>query len=112
MGPQEIGWCFAQLPALALSITADNRKEFCVSRAKSLKCDVYFAHPDSSWKRGQNENTNGLLHQYFPQSTNFNEVTNSEEAEAIKIPNDRPRTLLGLKTAAYLMQQEMAALAA
>jgi len=100
--------------ALVLSITADNGKEFAYHDqiAKSLECDVYFAHPYSSWERGLNENTNGLLRQYFPKDTNFNEMSNAAVAKAIRMLNDRPRKLLGFKTPAYLMQQEMAALTA
>jgi IS30 family transposase len=99
---------------LVLSITADNGKEFAYHEriAKNLACDVYFAHPYSSWERGLNENTNGLLRQYFPKNTNFNEVTDGAVAKAIKMLNDRPRKLLGFKTPAYLMRQQMAALAA
>jgi IS30 family transposase len=100
--------------ALVLSITADNGKEFAYHKqiAKSLECDVYFAHPYSSWERGLNENTNGLLRQYFPKETNFNEVSDSAVAKAIKLLNDRPRKLLDFKTPAYLMQEQMAALVA
>lgn len=100
--------------ALVLSITADNGKEFAYHEriAESLECDVYFAHPYSSWERGLNENTNGLVRQYFPKATNFNEVSDNEVTTAIKMLNDRPRKLLGFKTPAFLMQQQMAALAA
>jgi len=50
------------------TITADNGKEFSQHKkiSKSLKADVYFAHPYHAWERGLNENTNGLLRQYFP----------------------------------------------
>jgi IS30 family transposase len=100
--------------ALVLSITADNGKEFAYHKqiAKSLQCDVYFAHPYSSWERCLNENTNGLLRQYFPKETDFNEVSDSAVAKAIKLLNYRPRKLLEFKTPAYVMQQQMAALAA
>ena len=57
--------------ALVLSITADNAKESAYHEriAKSLACDVHFAHPYSSWERGLNENTNGLVRQCFPKAT-------------------------------------------
>jgi transposase, IS30 family len=100
--------------ALVLSITADNGKEFAYHEqiAKALECDVYFAHPYSSWERGLNENTNGLLRQYFPKQTNFNEVSDRAVSKAIRMLNDRPRKLLAFKTPAYLMWEQMAALAA
>jgi IS30 family transposase len=101
--------------ALVLSTTADNGKEFAYHKqiAKSLECDVYFAHPYSSWERGLNENTNGLLLQYFPKETNINEVSDSAVAKAVKMLKDRPRKLLDFKPPAYfLMQPQMAALLA
>ncbi|MDP1931955.1 MAG: IS30 family transposase [Gammaproteobacteria bacterium] len=100
--------------ALVLSITADNGKEFAHHEeiAKSLDCKVYFAHPYCSWERGLNENTNGLLRQYFPKQTNFNEVEDKMVSKAIRNLNNRPRKLLAFKTPEYLMQQHMAALAA
>jgi len=99
---------------LVLSITADNGKEFAYHEkiGKVLGCDVYFAHPYSSWERGLNENTNGLIRQYFPKATNFNEVSDSAVRKAITLLNDRPRKLLAFKTPAYLMQLQVAALAA
>jgi hypothetical protein len=56
-----------------LSITADNGKEFAYHKevSKALDCDYFFADPYCSWQRGLNENTNGLLRQYWPKSTNF-----------------------------------------
>ncbi len=102
----------AQVSELALSITADNGKEFAYHEllAKSLECDVCFAHPHSSWERGLNEYKNVRLRQYFQKNTNFNEVTDSEVANAIKMLKDKPRKLLDFKTPAYLMQQQMVAL--
>ena len=102
------------LKASVRSITADNGKEFAYHEqiAKRLKCDVYFAHPYCSWERGLNENTNGLLRQDFPKSTDFKEVTDSEVKKVVNRLNDRPRKMLAFKTPAYLMQEHMAALAA
>jgi len=99
---------------LVLSITADNGKEFAYHEriAKSLGCEVYFAHPYSSWERGLNENTNELLRQYFPKQTNFNDVSDKAVSKAIRMLNNRPRKLLTFKTPAYLMRKQMAALAA
>lgn len=104
----------APFKASVRSITADNGKEFAYHEqiAKSLNCDVYFAHPYCSWERGLNENTNGLLRQDFPKSTNFKQVTDIEVKRVVKRLNDRPRKLLAFKTPVYLMRAHMAALAA
>jgi IS30 family transposase len=55
------------------TITGDNGKEFAehVRIAETLKANFYFAHPYSAWERGTNENTNGLVRQYFPKKTDF-----------------------------------------
>jgi IS30 family transposase len=55
------------------TITSDNGSEFAEHEfiAKKLKADFYFAHPYSSWERGLNENTNGLIRQYIIKGTNF-----------------------------------------
>ena len=56
-----------------LSITLDNGLEFVRHKliADALDVDIYFAHPYSSWERGINENTNGLIMQYFPKGTDL-----------------------------------------
>ncbi|MCU7910026.1 MAG: IS30 family transposase [Candidatus Thiodiazotropha sp. (ex Lucinoma aequizonata)] len=60
-----------------LTITLDNRLEFADHDiiAQGLDADIYFAHPYCSWERGINENTNGLIRQYFPKGTDFNKVS-------------------------------------
>ena len=60
-----------------LTITADRGKEFAHHEkvAKALGCDYYFAHPYSSWERGLNEHTNGLIRQFFPKGSRFEEIT-------------------------------------
>ena len=62
------------------TITADNGKEFAAHEkiSEALKADVYFAHPYASWERGTNENTNGLIRQYFPKKTRFEEITDEQ----------------------------------
>jgi len=96
------------------TITADNGKEFAYHQKISgaLSADVYFAHPYSSWERGLNENTNGLLRQYFPKSTDFKKVSRSAVDHAVKRLNGRPRKDLGFKTPDQLMGNYMAALVA
>lgn len=96
------------------TITADNGKEFSYHEeiSKRLSTDVYFAHPYSSWERGLNENTNGLLRQYFPKNTDFRKVEQAEVGRAVRRLNSRPRKTLGFKTPDQLMSEHMAALAA
>ena len=99
---------------LVLSITADNGKEFAYHEqiAAKLNCDVYFANPYCSWERGLNENTNGLIRQSLPKSTDFSAVTDGEVKAVIDRLNNRPRKLLSFKTPAFLMKENMAALVA
>jgi len=88
------------LQGLVHTITLDNGKEFARHEdiAKSLKADIYFAHPYSSWERGLNENTNGLIRQYFPKKHDFTTITDDEVAKAMHRLNHRPRKKLGFKT--------------
>ena len=96
------------------TITADNGKEFAYHEkiSEALTADVYFAHPYSSWERGLNENTNGLLRQYLPKATDFKKVTSNQVQEAVNKLNSRPRKDLNFKTPEELMNAHMAALAA
>lgn len=85
---------------LCHTITFDNGKEFAQHQyvADCLEAKVYFAHPYSSWERGLNENTNGLLRQYFPKGTDLQSVTQSQVQDAVYALNHRPRKCLGYKT--------------
>jgi len=96
------------------TITADNGKEFTYHEkiSKALLTDVYFAHSYSSWERGLNENTNGLLRQYFPKHTDLKTVTQTEVRRAVNRLNSRPRKDLEFKTPDQLMSAHRAALAA
>ena len=82
------------------TITFDNGKEFAkhIDIADSLGCDTYFAKPYHSWERGQNENANGLLRQYFPKGMEFVDVTRKEVIEAVHRLNSRPRKCLDYAT--------------
>ena len=82
------------------TITSDNGKEFGNHEkiAKGLKCSFYFAHAYSSWERGTNENTNGLIRQYFPKNRDFRTITDKELIHAMKRLNNRPRKRFGYKT--------------
>ena len=82
------------------TITSDNGKEFAGHEeiASKLKADFYFAHPYSSWERGTNENTNGLIRQYFPKNRDFTTITQQEIDMAMERLNSRPRKRLGYQT--------------
>jgi transposase, IS30 family len=82
-----------------LTITADNGREFSRHQkiSKSLRANVYFAHPFHAWERGLNENTNGLLRQYFPKKMDFRKINDKSIDYAMKRLNNRPRKTLGLK---------------
>jgi IS30 family transposase len=82
------------------TMTFDNGKEFADHAliAHRLGAKVYFAHPYCSWERGLNENTNGLLRQYFPKDTNLRLVTDEQVEDAVYALNHRPRKCLGWKT--------------
>jgi len=89
------------------TITADNGKEFSFHNqiSQALDADVYFAHPYSSWERGLNENTNGLLRQYFPKKTDLKNVSQEEVDQAVAKLNARPRKGLDFKTPLELMSE-------
>ena len=82
------------------TITSDNGKEFARHEAiaTKLKAGFYFAHPYASWERGTNENTNGLIRQYFPKNRDFTTITQQEIDKAMNRLNNRPRKRLGFKT--------------
>lgn len=82
------------------TMTFDNGKEFAEHEAiaAELDVDVYFAHPYHSWERGLNENSNGLLRQYFPKGMELIKVTQEQVQWAIDRLNHRPRKVLGFRT--------------
>ena len=81
------------------TITADNGAEFCAHEwvAATLKTDIYFANPYSSWERGLNENFNGLLRQYIRKGTDLRTVTDKQIADIERALNARPRKCLGFR---------------
>lgn len=88
---------FQKLPKeIAKTLTYDQGKE--MSEHKQFTIDtgiqVYFAHPGSPWERGTNENTNGLIRQYFPKGTEFDKIPVSELKRVQRQLNDRPRAVL------------------
>lgn len=82
------------------TITADNGKEFASHEEIALKLNLsyFFAHPYSSWERGLNENTNGLIRQYFPKGTDFQKITQIHVEKVADKLNNRPRKTLNYKT--------------
>ena len=82
------------------TITADNGKEFSFHEkiAEKLNILIYFAKPYHSWERGANENTNGLIRQYFPKGTDFGNITQEQVMRVQNILNSRPRKRLGYMT--------------
>ena len=79
------------------SITFDNGSEFAFHEtvSKALGADAYFAHPYSSWERGTNENTNGLIRQFIPKGTAFDKLSDGYVKKVIRQLNRRPRKVLG-----------------
>lgn len=86
----------------AHTITGDNGKEFAghAEISRKLGAAFYFAHPYSSWERGLNEQTNGLIRQYFPKGSDFTEIEDWEVQWVEDRLNNRPRKMLGYATPA------------
>ena len=82
------------------TITLDNGKEFCEHEAiaKALRARIYFAHAYASWERGLNENTNGLVRQYFPKGCDLAKLTEAEVQRVADLLNNRPRKTLDYRT--------------
>jgi IS30 family transposase len=92
---------------LRRSLTWDQGKEMTGHKNFTIATDVqvYFCDPRSPWQRGSNENTNGLLRQYFPRGTDFSRISQAHlNAIALRL-NQRPRKTLGFETPADRLQQ-------
>ncbi|MCK5616991.1 IS30 family transposase [Candidatus Pacearchaeota archaeon] len=92
---------FKHLPkGLKRTLTYDQGSEMAEHRifTKETEIEVYFAHPSSPWERGTNENTNGLLRQYFPKGTDFTNISKSKLKAVQDELNDRPRKALEWST--------------
>jgi IS30 family transposase len=84
---------------MKLSLTYDQGKEMAEHKlfTKDTKIKVYFAHPGSPWERGTNENTNGLIRQFFPKGTEFDKVSRREIKHVQDLLNGRPRRALNYR---------------
>lgn len=91
------------------TITVDNGSEFTKHEIliEELGAQTYFCDPYSSWQRGSNENTNGLLRRYLPKRKNIDNLTQDELDEIAEELNNRPRKRLGYKTPNEVYLQEM-----
>lgn len=95
-------------PIFKKTMTYDNGIEMAAHKRITSKTgmEIYFAHPYSSWERGTNENTNGLIRRYLPKGTNFNDI-NTRQLQIIQDKlNNRPRKILGYKTPLEMMDLE------
>lgn len=95
------------------AFTFDNGTEFAAAEELERSCvnkrlprtKVYFCHPYSSWERGTNENTNGMIRRRFPKGTNFAAVTNAQIAQAENWINNYPRKILGYKSSEIVFRE-------
>jgi len=88
---------FRTIPTeLKKTLTYDQGKEMLEHKHFTIDTgiQVYFAHPGSPWERGTNENTNGLVRQYFPKGTDFSKISRYQIKRAQRRLNDRPRAVL------------------
>ena len=82
------------------TITFDNRKEFAAHQdiAHALKAKIFFARPYHAQEPGLNENTNGLIRDFFPKGIDFSTIANAEVAKVERLLNARPRKSLGFRS--------------
>ncbi len=104
---QAILQLLAPYRAQTLTITFDNGKEFAHHQeiARQLQAKVFFAHPYASWERGSNENTNGLIRQYFPKGSDFSTITTEQISFVHERLNHRPRKCLDFLTPFMVFSQ-------
>lgn len=97
--------CFATLPPkVRKSFTVDRGKEFTLHEhlSEALEMPVYFCDPYCPWQRATNENTNGLLRQFYPKKTSFASISDEDLAHTASLINNRPRKRLGWRSPAEL----------
>jgi IS30 family transposase len=93
--------------ALTRSITWDQGSEMAQHAAFTVAtgCKVFFCDPHSPWQRGSNENTNGLIRDFYPKGTNFNTVTDTDLADTQRLLNIRPRHTLGYRKPSAMLNE-------
>jgi len=89
------------------TITCDRGKEFSGYKEieEKLNCDMYFADPYCAWQKGSNENSNGLLREFYPKGMDLSITTNQELTKVLELMNNRPRKCLGYKTPLEVMYE-------
>ena len=96
-------------PLFKKSMTYDNGTEMArheiITQKTGMK--IYFANPYSSWERGTNENTNGLIRRYLPKGTDFNKIHENKLLFIQEKLNNRPRKIIGFKTPKEIMKNEL-----
>ena len=99
---------FSSIPEkLKKSFTVDNGKEFAAHKAltQATGMKVFFCDPYSPRQRGTNENTNGLLRQFFPKGTSFADVSDDDLQRVVNLINNRPRKRLNFLTPFEVLQK-------
>ena len=96
-------------PQLVKSITCDRGSEFAnwESIEQRLNCDVYFADPYCAWQKGSNENSNGLLREFYPKGRNLSRVAPATLKRNLALINARPRKVLNFRSAQSLWDFEL-----
>ncbi|MCQ2327724.1 MAG: IS30 family transposase [Bacteroidales bacterium] len=94
---------------LVKSITCDRGSEFAkwANIEKRLGCNMYFADPYCAWQKGSNENSNGLLREFYPKGRNLSKVSEKTLKKNLELINSRPRKVLGYQTPASLFNYEL-----
>lgn len=85
---------------MRLTLTYDQGREMAQHKlfTQATQMKVYFAHPRSPWERGTNENTNGLIRQFFPKGTDFSQVSRRRIKQVQDLLNERPRQTLNWRS--------------
>ncbi|MDV2476192.1 IS30 family transposase [Rhodococcus zopfii] len=102
------------LPAdLVRTITWDQRQEMAQHATFTVAtgCRVFFCDPHSPWQQGSNENTNGLIRDFYPKGTNFGEITDADLTEVQRLLNIRPRKTLGWRKPCNVLSELIAGVA-